>query len=101
VDLWHENLEHFVHTWSDYFVVTILKMKHRDLSIMKMSLFAWAILMTSFMIIVSIPTFAAALIMVYTDRLGISGFSNPAMGGDPIAYQHLFWFMFHHEVYNF
>jgi len=83
------------------FVVTILKMKHPDLSIMKMSLFAWATLTTSFMVIVSMPTFAAAMIMMYTDRLGISGFFNPAMGGDPIAYQHLFWFTFHPEVYIF
>ena len=83
------------------FIVTILKMKHPDLPLMKMSLFAWAILTTSFMIIVSIPTFAGALIMLYTDRLGVSGFFNPAMGGDPIAYQHLFWFTFHPEVYIF
>jgi cytochrome c oxidase subunit 1 len=83
------------------FVVTILKMKHPDLSLMKMSLFAWATLTTSFMVIVSMPTFSAAMIMMYTDRLGISGFFNPAMGGDPIAYQHLFWFTFHPEVYIF
>jgi cytochrome c oxidase subunit I len=83
------------------FVVTILRMKHPDLPLMKMSLFAWSILVTSFMIIVSIPTFGAALIMLYTDRLGVSGFFNPAMGGDPIAYQHLFWFTFHPEVYIF
>jgi len=83
------------------FIVTILKCRHPDLSIMKMSLFAWSILATSFMTIVAIPTFAAALIMLYTDRLGISGFFNPAMGGDPIAYQHLFWFTFHPEVYIF
>jgi cytochrome c oxidase subunit 1 len=83
------------------FVVTILRMKHPDLPLMKMSLFAWATLVTSFMIIVSMPTFAAALIMMYTDRLGVSGFFNPAMGGDPIAYQHLFWFTFHPEVYIF
>ncbi|MGH9982851.1 MAG: cytochrome c oxidase subunit I, partial [Nitrososphaeraceae archaeon] len=83
------------------FIVTILKCKHPDLPLMKMSLFAWSILVTSFMIIVSIPTFAAALIMTYTDRLGITGFFNPEMGGDPIAYQHLFWFTFHPEVYIF
>jgi len=53
------------------------------------------------MTIVAVPTFAASLIMLYTDRLGISGFFNPAMGGDPIAYQHLFWFTFHPEVYIF
>jgi cytochrome c oxidase subunit 1 len=83
------------------FVVTILRMKHPDLSLMKISLFAWATLVTSVMIIVAVPTFAASLIMLYTDRLGVSGFFNPAMGGDPIAYQHLFWFTFHPEVYIF
>jgi cytochrome c oxidase subunit I len=83
------------------FVVTILRMKHPDLPLMKMSLFAWSILVQSFMIIVAMPTFSAAMIMTYTDRLGVTGFFNPAMGGDPIAYQHLFWFTFHPEVYIF
>ena len=83
------------------FIVTILRCKHPDLPLMKMSLFAWSTLTTSFMIIVAVPTFAAALIMLYTDRLGVSGFFNPALGGDPIAYQHLFWFTFHPEVYIF
>ncbi|MGI0049954.1 MAG: cytochrome c oxidase subunit I, partial [Nitrososphaera sp.] len=83
------------------FIVTILKMKHPDMPLMKTSLFVWSTLVTSLMIIVAIPTFAAALIMLYTDRLGVSGFFNPAMGGDPIAYQHLFWFTFHPEVYIF
>ena len=83
------------------FIVTILKCRHPDLGIMKISLFAWSILSISFMTIVAVPTFAASLIMMYTDRLGISGFFNPAMGGDPIAYQHLFWFTFHPEVYIF
>ena len=83
------------------FIVTILRCRHPDLSIMKMSLFAWSILSISFMTIVAVPTFAASLIMLYTDRLGISGFFNPALGGDPITYQHLFWFTFHPEVYIF
>src|SRR5215203_3101813 len=81
------------------FIVTMLKCKHPDLPIMKMSLFAWSILSISFMTLVAIPTFAAALIMLYTDRLGVTGFFNPALGGDPIAYQHLFWFTFHPEVH--
>ncbi len=83
------------------FVVTILKMKHPDLPLMKMSLFSWATLSTSLMIIVAIPTFASALVMLTTDRLGVTGFFNAEMGGDPIAYQHLFWFTFHPEVYIF
>src|SRR3954451_10171283 len=83
------------------FVVTILKMKHPDLPLMKMPLFSWATLATSVMIITAMPTFSASLIMLYTDRLGVTGFFNPDMGGDPIAYQHLFWFTFHPEVYIF
>jgi len=83
------------------FVVTILKCKHPDLPAMKMPIFVWATLITSLMILAALPTFTAALIMLYTDRLGVSGFFNPAMGGDPIAYQHLFWFTFHPEVYIF
>ena len=81
------------------FVVTILKCKHPDLPLSKMPLLAWSYLSSSLIIIVAIPTFAAALLMLLTDRLGASGFFNPAMGGDPIAYQHLFWFTFHPEVY--
>jgi cytochrome c oxidase subunit 1 len=53
------------------------------------------------MLITAMPTFSASLIMMYTDRLGVTGFFNPDMGGDPIAYQHLFWFTFHPEVYIF
>ncbi|MEM2856602.1 MAG: cbb3-type cytochrome c oxidase subunit I [Candidatus Nitrosocaldaceae archaeon] len=83
------------------FIVTILKCKHPDLPLMKTSLFVWSILVTSFMTLVAIPPFAAALIMLYTDRLGLSGFFDPNAGGDPIAYQHLFWFTFHPEVYIF
>lgn len=83
------------------FIVTILKCKHPDLPMMKVPLFVWSMLVISFMTLGALPTFAAALIMMYTDRLGASGFFNPAMGGDPIAYQHLFWFTFHPEVYIF
>ena len=69
------------------FVVTILKMKHPDLPLMKMSLFSWATLSTSLMIIVAIPTFAAALVMLTTDRLGVTGFFNAELGGDPSLLQ--------------
>lgn len=83
------------------FIVTILKCKHPDLPMMKTSLLVWAILVSSLMTLAALPTFTAALIMLYTDRLGVSGFFDPANGGDPIAYQHLFWFTFHPEVYIF
>ena len=83
------------------FIVTILRCKHPDLPIMKMPIFSWSILSISLMTLVAVPTFAASSIMLYTDRLGISGFFNPALGGDPLTYQHLFWFTFHPEVYIF
>ena len=76
-----------------------MKCKHPDLPLSKMPLLAWAYLTSSLITLVAVPTFAAALLMLLTDRLGASGFFNPAMGGDPIAYQHLFWFTFHPEVY--
>ena len=72
------------------FIVTILKCKHPDLPMSKMPLLAWAYLSSSLIIIVAVPTFAAALVMLLTDRLGVTGFFDPARGGDPIAYQHLF-----------
>jgi cytochrome c oxidase subunit 1 len=81
------------------FVVTIMKCKHPDLPLSKMPLLAWAYLTSSLITLVAVPTFAAALLMLLTDRLGASGFFNPTLGGDPIAYQHLFWFTFHPEVY--
>jgi cytochrome c oxidase subunit 1 len=81
------------------FIVTIMKCKHPDLPLSKLPLLAWAYLTSSLITVVAVPTFAAALLMLLTDRLGVSGFFNPTLGGDPIAYQHLFWFTFHPEVY--
>ena len=81
------------------FVVTILKCKHPDMSLGKVPLLAWSFLSSSIIVLAAMPTFAAALLMLLTDRLGATGFFNPAVGGDPIAYSHLFWFTFHPEVY--
>lgn len=83
------------------FIVTILKCKHPDLPLMKTSFIVWGTLVASLMTLAAVPTFAAALIMLYTDRLGVSSFFDPSRGGDPIVYQHLFWFTFHPEVYIF
>lgn len=81
------------------FIVTIMKCKHPDMSLGQVPLLAWSFLSSSLIVLVAMPTFAAALLMLLTDRLGVSGFFNPAMGGDPLAYSHLFWFTFHPEVY--
>ncbi len=79
------------------FVVTVLEM--RTIPLLKMPLFVWSILVSSGIIIVAIPVLTVALLMLFMDRNFETAFFNPAGGGDPLLYQHLFWFFGHPEVY--
>ncbi|CAN5632972.1 cytochrome c oxidase subunit I [soil metagenome] len=80
-------------------VVTIFKMRAPGMSLSRMPIFVWAILIMSFMIIFAMPAVLLATITVGMDRMVGTHFFNAAMGGDSVLYQHLFWFFGHPEVY--
>ena len=81
------------------FVTTIFKMRIPDMDIHSMPLFCWSMLATSGLIILGTPVLAAALILLSFDLIAGTAFFNPAGGGDPIVYQHMFWFYSHPAVY--
>jgi cytochrome c oxidase subunit I+III len=80
-------------------MATILKQRAPGMTLARMPLFLWATLVTSFMVIFAMPAVAVASSFLISDRLIGTHFYNPAEGGDPILWQHLFWFFGHPEVY--